>query len=911
MPGDSPGTVGQEQQPPALSVVIPVHDEAASLARLFEELRTVLDTLDQPAEVIFVDDASTDDSVAIVRALADRDRRVRLVQMRRPAGLTAALHAGLQAARGDVIVTLDADLQNDPRDIPRLLAELGRADAVIGWRRTRHDPWFRRMSSRIANAVRNALTGERIHDSACGLRALRRRCAGDLPPFDGMHRFVPTLLALAGHRVVEVTVRHRPRRFGRSHFGLWNRLLVVSQDLLVLRWMLSRRLTYDAEEKSETGESRVFRTGPALAPAARGPISALRLAALWLAAAATLAIWGLLAAPPRGADHGPGSTEVSLGRRPPAGDVLSLWIYWDAPVGRTGWVVLEGARPWDPSTEMSWRRQIHPGWNYLVWSELPGKSGEAPLRLRLQGGIDTRWHISPPRIDRRFGLYHLNPIRGLLVALGLGVLLGIFALPRCWPTGPVARRWWIAVAGIAGLALWLRLHTIAVPSLWFDEVLTAIGAQSLDWILHTPQAFGHPPLYYLLAWIVGGGAGDEWALRAPSLAAGVGTVVALAWLGRRLLGPASGLVAALALSVSPFHVELSQLARPYALFLLLTVLSLTALVEAVERNHARAWVALSILLAMNLYTHYFAVQVLVLEALAAGILLVAHRRRRGHLVALLSFTGAVILFLPWFPVIARLGTTQFWQGDLPARLLGELVAGVLAPQFLGPGAATGVGAVLLAGALWSLRRRLELLAVVSVWVALPPALLWLAQPAHFVAGRHLAFVLPVVMLLLGHGIATATAVVAGAAARFGPIPAWIPRLVAALVAGALIVAWGGPTAAGLRGYYQGRHGTDWRTVAHVLDRLIRDDEPVFATTGALYPLRHYWRLRVTELAAAGFPEAPSAGRGRRWVVAHKGWDRPPALHDWLERYAIQVGEIPPSWSLPGITVHRLRGGTHR
>jgi glycosyltransferase involved in cell wall biosynthesis len=233
-----------------LSIVVPVFNEAESLAVLWPELREMLDAQAWRAEVIFVDDGSTDASAEVVRGLVAQDRRVRLLRLRENAGLTAALHAGLTRARGQIVVTMDGDLQNDPGDIPALIAHLGAWDAATGWRRQRPDPWLKRVSSRIANAVRNRVTGEDVRDSASTMRALRRSCAVAIPPYRGMHRFVPTLLRMAGFRVLEVPIHHRPRRFGVSHFGVRNRAWTAFQDLLAVRWMQSRILRYEIEESS-------------------------------------------------------------------------------------------------------------------------------------------------------------------------------------------------------------------------------------------------------------------------------------------------------------------------------------------------------------------------------------------------------------------------------------------------------------------------------------------------------------------------------------------------------------------------------------------------------------------------------------------------------------------------------------
>ena len=233
-----------------LSIVIPVYDEEANLPLLWEELRGVLDGLGLAFEVVFVDDGSRDRSAEIVRGFREADPRVRLVRLKANAGETAATDAGFKAVRGAWVVVMDADLQNDPRDIPRLLAHLDRWDAATGWRvkRGEGDGWLRRLSASIANRVRNRLSDETVQDSGCTFRAFRRECLRDLVLYRGFHRFIPTLLKMKGYRVIEVPVSHRPRRFGRSKYGVWNRAFVAFADLLVVRWMKSRRLRYEVAE---------------------------------------------------------------------------------------------------------------------------------------------------------------------------------------------------------------------------------------------------------------------------------------------------------------------------------------------------------------------------------------------------------------------------------------------------------------------------------------------------------------------------------------------------------------------------------------------------------------------------------------------------------------------------------------
>ncbi len=235
---------------PDVSVVIPVYNEEENLSHLWPELRGVLERLGRPFEVVFVDDGSRDRSAELIRAFRDADRRVRLVRLKANAGETAATDAGFKAARGRWVVTMDADLQNDPADIPDLLGHLDRWDAVTGWRVRRQagDSLLRRASSRVANGVRNALSDESIQDSGCTFRAFRRECLRGLVLYRGFHRFIPTLLRMRGYRVLEVPVRHRPRRFGRSKYGVLDRVFVAAADLLVVRWMKDRMLRYEVAE---------------------------------------------------------------------------------------------------------------------------------------------------------------------------------------------------------------------------------------------------------------------------------------------------------------------------------------------------------------------------------------------------------------------------------------------------------------------------------------------------------------------------------------------------------------------------------------------------------------------------------------------------------------------------------------
>jgi glycosyltransferase involved in cell wall biosynthesis len=233
---------------PWLSVVIPVFDEAENLEPLHRELDAALAKVARPAEIVFVDDGSADQSPAVLARLAATDPRVRVVTLDRNHGQSAAFDAGFRHARGEVVATLDADLQNDPADLPRLLAGLDRADVVNGVRAERRDTWVRKLSSRIGNGFRNWATGESVTDVGCSLRVMRAEPLRRVKMFRGMHRFLPTLLRMEGARVIEVPVAHRPRLHGASKYGIANRLFTGLHDVFAVRWMQRRALRYRVKE---------------------------------------------------------------------------------------------------------------------------------------------------------------------------------------------------------------------------------------------------------------------------------------------------------------------------------------------------------------------------------------------------------------------------------------------------------------------------------------------------------------------------------------------------------------------------------------------------------------------------------------------------------------------------------------
>ena len=236
-----------------LSVVAPAHNEVENLPRLVEEIAAALAQSEYGWEVIITDDASTDSTAAELRDLRKRFPQLRVLSMRQRSGQTAAVDAGLRHARGTFIATLDADLQNDPADIPRLLdilqSQPQACGFVNGWRADRHDPWIRLVSTRIANGVRNWLTHEQIHDSGCGLRVFRRECIERIKLFNGMHRFLPTLVKMEGYQVIEVPVNHRPRIAGKAKYGVLNRVFKALRDAFAVRWMQQRILRYECQEQ--------------------------------------------------------------------------------------------------------------------------------------------------------------------------------------------------------------------------------------------------------------------------------------------------------------------------------------------------------------------------------------------------------------------------------------------------------------------------------------------------------------------------------------------------------------------------------------------------------------------------------------------------------------------------------------
>lgn len=230
----------------SLSVVVPVRNEEENVPPLVERLVAVLTGWPGGAEILFVDDGSTDSTLELLRRAQADFPQIRVAHFKRNLGQTAALAAGFRLAQGEALVTLDGDLQNDPAEIPRLAGMLKDWDVVCGVRVRRHDRLWKRFSSRIANGFRNWATGDNIVDTGCTLKAYRRDAVAGMELYQGMHRFLPTLLKMRGCRVTQVPVSHHPRLAGKTKYGTWDRLTKGLADVWAVRWMQKNRIEYES-----------------------------------------------------------------------------------------------------------------------------------------------------------------------------------------------------------------------------------------------------------------------------------------------------------------------------------------------------------------------------------------------------------------------------------------------------------------------------------------------------------------------------------------------------------------------------------------------------------------------------------------------------------------------------------------
>lgn len=234
---------------PAISIIIPLYNERENVPLLAERIRPVFDRFNAPAECILVDDGSRDGTADAVRAVRAEDVRFRLVRHTRNFGQSAALLTGMRAARGQYILTLDGDLQNDPEDLPKIVEMLADYDCVCGYRAERHDTWVRKASSRVANRVRNWCLHDGLRDTGCGTKGFRRECVRYLVSFNGAHRFFGAVLKSAGMRIAECPVRHHARQFGVSKYGIRNRLGRGLFDLVGVAWLQRRLVFPDVESE--------------------------------------------------------------------------------------------------------------------------------------------------------------------------------------------------------------------------------------------------------------------------------------------------------------------------------------------------------------------------------------------------------------------------------------------------------------------------------------------------------------------------------------------------------------------------------------------------------------------------------------------------------------------------------------
>lgn len=240
------------QQPPEISIVIPCYNEEGNLRALANAITSAMDSLRIPYEIVITDDGSADNSWTLLKEMAASDPRFRVQRFNSNCGESAASWAGMMAARSRYIITLDADLQNDPRDVPKFFEALQRYDCVCGTRvetRGKGDNFIRIISFRIANWVRNKLSDENVSDAGCTYRAFKRECLARIKFFKGAHRFLPTLIKMEGFSVTEIPVTNNPRFAGQSHYGVWNRLFKSFADLLAVRWMKKRMIRYEIVEK--------------------------------------------------------------------------------------------------------------------------------------------------------------------------------------------------------------------------------------------------------------------------------------------------------------------------------------------------------------------------------------------------------------------------------------------------------------------------------------------------------------------------------------------------------------------------------------------------------------------------------------------------------------------------------------
>ncbi|MEJ2009355.1 MAG: glycosyltransferase family 2 protein [Acidobacteriota bacterium] len=231
----------------SLSIVIPVYNEEDNIGPLTQRIAEAMSQWQGTVEILYIDDGSSDRTLDLLKKAQASDPRIRIAHFQKNMGQTAAMAAGFRLARGQAIATIDADLQNDPVEIPRLVEMLKEWDVVCGVRTQRKDNWWKRISSRIGNGFRNWVTGDNIIDTGCTLKAYRRECLEGLELYKGMHRFLPTLIKMRGYRVTQVPVSHHPRLAGKTKYGTWGRLVKGLADVWAVRWMKKNHIDYESE----------------------------------------------------------------------------------------------------------------------------------------------------------------------------------------------------------------------------------------------------------------------------------------------------------------------------------------------------------------------------------------------------------------------------------------------------------------------------------------------------------------------------------------------------------------------------------------------------------------------------------------------------------------------------------------
>lgn len=231
------------------SVLIPLRDEEGSVKTLISELERTMDSLAEPWELICIDDGSQDKTRQLLEECIRHKPFLRLIRLAAPSGQSAALAAGFSKAKGEWMITLDGDGQNDPADIPKLVAAAEGYDLVCSYRVNRRDHWTRRLIAQVANAIRSRFCGDGVQDSGCSLKIFRTTCLQNIPWYDGMHRFLPALFKMQGYHIREIPVRHRARTTGKTKYSLRNRFVKPILDMFGVAWLRRRQLSYQIERE--------------------------------------------------------------------------------------------------------------------------------------------------------------------------------------------------------------------------------------------------------------------------------------------------------------------------------------------------------------------------------------------------------------------------------------------------------------------------------------------------------------------------------------------------------------------------------------------------------------------------------------------------------------------------------------